>query len=127
MKLKIDNSVRHIHIDASGYNYGRLCSLVAYYLRGKDDILFNKFSKKTSIVEISNISKVNFSKDNKLHNIKFYSHSGYMGGLKERTLGSYISKGRIRECFRISVRRMLSKTNGNRKKTELNLIFKDEK
>ena len=124
--LSSREKTEHIKVDASRYNYGRLCSYVALLLRSKHRVDFNCFNKVNTVVEIFNIEEVKFSKENKLDNKIFYRYTGYIGGLKTRTLRFYLKNNRIKECFKISVRKMLSNTNGYQNIVEKNIHFKNE-
>ena len=118
-------NTEHVTVNAEQYCYGRLCSYVAYLLRSKHRQDFNLFNSNLSntVVLIKNINLVKFSKKDKFTGKKFYRHTGYMGGLKYKTLGEYISSGRIHECFVLSVRRMLKNTNNNQTIVEKNIKF----
>ena len=71
-------------IDAEGQNLGRLATKVATILRGKHKPTFTPHIDCGDNVIIINASKVNLTGD-KLDKKIYYNHSGYTGGLRERT------------------------------------------
>ena len=71
-------------IDASEYNLGRLSTKVAHILRGKHKPTYTPHIDCGDFVIVVNASKVNLT-GNKLDKKIYYNHSGYTGGLRERT------------------------------------------
>ena len=71
-------------IDAEGVNLGRLATRVADVLRGKHKPTFTPHIDCGDFVIVVNASKVNLT-GNKLNDKIYYNHSGYTGGLRERT------------------------------------------
>ena len=71
-------------IDADGLTLGRLATKVAHVLRGKHKATFTPHIDCGDFVIIVNASKVNLT-GNKLNDKIYYNHSGYTGGLRERT------------------------------------------
>ena len=71
-------------IDADGLTLGRLAAKVAHVLRGKHKPTFTPHIDCGDNVIIVNASKVNLTGD-KLDKKIYYNHSGYTGGLRERT------------------------------------------
>ena len=71
-------------IDAEGVNLGRLATRVADVLRGKHKPTFTPHIDCGDFVIVVNASKVNLT-GNKLNDKVYYNHSGYTGGLRERT------------------------------------------
>ena len=71
-------------IDAEGQNLGRVATKVAHILRGKNKPTFTPHMDCGDYVIIVNASKVNLT-GNKLDDKIYYNHSGYTGGLRERT------------------------------------------
>ena len=71
-------------IDAEGVNLGRLATRVADVLRGKHKPTFTPNIDCGDFVVVVNASKVNLT-GNKLNDKIYYNHSGYTGGLRERT------------------------------------------
>ncbi|MCW2631911.1 MAG: ribosomal protein [Pseudonocardia sp.] len=78
-------------IDATDVVLGRLASQAAILLRGKHKAMFAPHMDTGDFVVIVNAEKVAVSgtkRDNKF----VYRHSGYPGGLKQRTVGEMIDK-----------------------------------
>ena len=71
-------------IDAEGVNLGRLATRVADVLRGKHKPTFTPHVDCGDFVIVVNASKINLT-GNKLNDKIYYNHSGYTGGLRERT------------------------------------------
>ena len=71
-------------IDAEGVSLGRLATRVADVLRGKHKPTFTPHIDCGDFVIVVNASKVNLT-GNKLNDKMYYDHSGYTGGLRERT------------------------------------------
>ncbi|MBS0272566.1 MAG: 50S ribosomal protein L13 [Proteobacteria bacterium] len=72
-------------IDATDLVLGRLASIVAKYLRGKHKTTFTPHMDCGDHIIIINADKVRLT-GNKLKDKKFYWHTGYPGGIKERTM-----------------------------------------
>ena len=93
-------------IDAKGLVVGRLASLVAMRLRGKHLPIFTPHVDCGDNVIIINADKVILTgrkRDQKL----YYHHTGYPGGIKERT-AKFILEGRFPErIVEKAVERML--------------------
>ena len=71
-------------IDAEGKDLGRVATQAAHILRGKHKPTFTPHVDCGDYVIIVNASKVNLT-GNKLDDKIYYNHSGYTGGLRERT------------------------------------------
>ena len=71
-------------IDASGKILGRIATKAAHILRGKHKPTFTPHVDCGDCVIIINASEVNLT-GNKLDDKIYYNHSGYTGGLRERT------------------------------------------
>ena len=93
-------------IDAKGLVVGRLASLVAMRLRGKHKPIFTPHVDCGDNVIIINAEKVVLTgrkRDQKI----YYHHTGYPGGIKERT-AKFILDGRFPErVVEKAVQRML--------------------
>lgn len=72
-------------INAEGKTLGRLATEVAVLLRGKRKPEFAHFVDCGDFVVVINAEKINVT-GRKLEQKKYYSHSGYPGGLKVKTL-----------------------------------------
>ena len=84
-----------VMIDASGLVVGRLASLVALRLRGKHKATFTPHVDCGDNVIIVNAEKVVLT-GRKLQQKVYYHHSGFIGGIKERSAKS-IMEGRFPE------------------------------
>ena len=71
-------------VDAEGVSLGRLAVKVANVLRGKHKPTYTPNVDCGDYVIVVNASKVNLT-GNKLNDKIYYNHSGYTGGLRERT------------------------------------------
>ena len=71
-------------VDAEGLTLGRLATKVAHVLRGKHKPTYTPHIDCGDYVIITNASKVVLTGD-KLDKKIYYNHSGYTGGLRERT------------------------------------------
>ncbi len=115
-----------ILIDADGVILGRLAAEVATILRGKNKTTFSPSVDCGDNVIIINAEKVKLT-GNKLKNKVFYYHTGYAGGIKERTMG-YILNSRFPErAIQKAVERMLPKGSLGRKQLTNLRLFKGPK
>jgi len=71
-------------IDADGMVVGRLATRVASILRGKNKPIFTPHADTGDYVIIVNAEKIRFT-GNKLEKKIYYRHSGYPGGIKQKT------------------------------------------
>lgn len=95
-------------IDAQDLVLGRLASYVAMRLRGKHLPNFTPNVDCGDNIIIVNAEKVALT-GNKLQDKKFYWHTGYPGGIKQRTMGQIIG-GRFPErALMKAVERMISR------------------
>ncbi|HET8528917.1 MAG TPA: 50S ribosomal protein L13 [Gaiellaceae bacterium] len=94
-------------VDADGQTLGRLATLIADTLRGKRKPQYTPHVDTGDFVVVVNAEKVAVT-GNKLDQKKYYRHSGYPGGLKERSLRDQLER-RPTEVLRVAVRGMLPK------------------
>ena len=78
-------------VDASAYTLGRLASEVAAVLRGKNKPTFTPHIDTGDYVIVVNAEKVQIT-GKKLEQKIYYSHSEYVGGMKEATLKEMMAK-----------------------------------
>ncbi len=71
-------------IDAEGLVVGRLATIVAMILRGKTKATYTPHVDDGDNVIVINAEKVVLT-GNKRANKRYYWHTGYIGGIKERT------------------------------------------
>ncbi len=93
-------------IDAEGLVVGRLASLVALRLRGKHKPTFTPHMDCGDNVIIINAAKVVLTGD-KLKKKVYYHHTGYIGGIKERTAGMIMNGKHPERIVEKAVERML--------------------
>ena len=90
-----DIEKKWILVDAEGLVVGRLASIVAARLRGKHKPTFTPHMDCGDNVIVVNADKAVLT-GNKLDNKKYHWHTGYPGGIKERTARKII-EGRFPE------------------------------
>jgi large subunit ribosomal protein L13 len=78
-------------IDAEGKTLGRVATKAAHILAGKHKPTYTPYVDCGDYVIVVNASKVVLT-GNKLKDKKYYNHSGYPGGLRERTAEVMIEK-----------------------------------
>jgi large subunit ribosomal protein L13 len=94
-------------VDADGKVLGRLASQVAAILRGKNKPIYTPHVDTGDYVIITNADKIVLT-GKKLDNKKYYSHSGFIGGLKEVTYRELIEKKPEFAIYE-AIRRMMPK------------------
>ncbi len=82
---KSDFDQSWILVDANNQNLGRLASKIANRLRGKHKPEFTPNADLGDYVIVINAGKINIT-GKKITQKKYYSHSGYPGGIKEKSL-----------------------------------------
>jgi large subunit ribosomal protein L13 len=95
-------------IDAEGLILGRLCTETARILRGKHKPTFAPHIDTGDHVIIVNADKMVLTSD-KASKKMIYRHSGYPGGISNRSYGDLMEK-KPQEAVRRSIRGMLPKT-----------------
>ncbi len=78
-------------IDATDKVVGRLATEIANVLRGKNNPKYTPHTDSGDFVVVINAEKVRFT-GKKLDQKIYYKHSGYVGGLKERTAREQLEK-----------------------------------
>ena len=103
-----DIEKKWVTIDATGLIVGRLASIVAMRLRGKHKPTYTPHVDDGDNVIVINAAKVVFT-GRKREKKVYYRHTGFIGGIKERTAKS-IFDGRFPErVLEKAVERMLPK------------------
>ena len=92
-------------IDASNAVVGRLATIIAKILRGKNKATFTPHMDNGDFVIVKNIEKIKFT-GKKFQNKKYYRHTGYPGGIKETTPERLFEK-KPSESLKLAVKRML--------------------
>lgn len=97
---------RKLHkIDATGKAIGRIATEIALILRGKNKPEFEPHLDCGDMVEVSNIKDAKYT-GKKLEQKKYYSYSGYPGGLKEKAMGD-LAQTNPGDILKRAVREML--------------------
>ena len=94
-------------VDATGYTLGRLASEVAKVLRGKNKAIFTPHIDTGDYVIVINAEKIQVT-GKKLDQKIYYSHSDYVGGMKETTLREMMAK-KPEKDIELAVKGMLPK------------------
>ncbi len=102
-------------IDAEGLVLGRLASLVALKLRGKDKPQFTPHVDCGDYVIIINADKLALTGQKK-NKKKYFWHTGYPGGIKERTADEVLDGKYPERVLLKAVKRMLPKESPLAKK-----------
>jgi large subunit ribosomal protein L13 len=100
-------------VDANGQTLGRLATRIADALRGKTKPEYTPHCDTGDFVVVVNAEKISVT-GNKRAAKKYYRHSGYPGGLKERTLEEMLAR-RPEEVIRHAVKGMLPRNRLARK------------
>ena len=103
-------------IDADGLVLGRLAAEVAKILRGKHRPTYTPHVDCGDNVIIVNAEKVAVT-GRKLTDKKFYWHTGYPGGIKNRSIGQILSGPHPQRVIEKAVQRMIPRVDhlGERK------------
>ena len=94
-------------VDAEGCTLGRLASNVASVLRGKNKPVFTPHVDTGDYVIVINAEKIKVT-GKKLNQKVYYSHSDYVGGMKETTLREMMAK-KPEKVIELAVKGMLPK------------------
>ena len=94
-------------VDAEGKRLGRLSSEVAAILRGKHKPTYTPHADTGDHVIIINAEKIELT-GNKITDKKYYRHTGYTGGVKERNAYEMRTKY-PEEMLELSIKGMLPK------------------
>jgi large subunit ribosomal protein L13 len=78
-------------VDLDGMTVGRVATRIATVLRGKHKAIYTPHVDTGDFVIAINAEKVTFT-GKKLHDKKYYRHSGYPGGLSEITAEQQLEK-----------------------------------
>jgi large subunit ribosomal protein L13 len=92
-------------VDAEGKTLGRLATQIAERLRGKGKTVYTPHVDTGDFVVVVNAEKIAVT-GNKLDEKMYYRHSGYPGGLRERTLRQQLER-QPTEVLRKAVKGML--------------------
>ncbi len=112
-------------VDGDGMPLGRLASQVAAVLRGKNKPIFTPNVDCGDHVIVINSDKVILT-GKKLDEKMKRTHSGYMGGLKEKSYREYMANDSDKAVYD-AVKGMLPKTALGRQMLKKLRVYKDEK
>ena len=118
-QLKGDERKWYI-IDAKEQTLGRLATKIAVILKGKNKASFAPHLDNGDYVIVTNCDKFSVT-GKKLSDKIYYSHTGYLGGLKEISLENLLEKKPLR-ALELAVYGMLPK-NKLRNKIIKNLVI----
>jgi large subunit ribosomal protein L13 len=99
-------------VDAQGQTLGRLATRIADTLRGKGKPEYTPHVDTGDFVVVVNAEKIHVT-GKKLDDKIYYRHSGYPGGLRERTLRQQLER-RPTEVLRLAVKGMLPRNRLSR-------------
>ncbi|MFA6000886.1 MAG: 50S ribosomal protein L13 [Thermoleophilia bacterium] len=94
-------------VDAKDQRLGRLATRIADSLRGKTKPEYTPNIDTGDFVVVVNASRIAVT-GRKMENKIYYRHTGYPGGLKQRTLAEMMTK-RPEQVIRLAVKGMLPK------------------
>lgn len=97
-----------ILIDAEGLVLGRMASIIANILRGKNKPYFSPNVDCGDHVIVINADKVVLT-GKKMDNKNFFWHTGYPGGIKHRSMRQLLSNSLPDKVVTKAVQRMMSK------------------
>lgn len=113
-------------VDATDVLLGRLSTVVASVLRGKNRLTFTPHLDTDDLVIVTNASKVKLTGKKAIDKI-YYHHSNYPGGLKSITADELRAKN-SRHLTETFVKGMLPKnTSGRKQFTKLNVYGRAER
>ncbi len=95
-------------IDAEGLVLGRLAAVVAERLRGKHKAMYSPYLDCGDHVVVVNAEKVALT-GNKRGQKTYYWHTGYPGGIKQRTAEQILDGAHPERVIEKAVQRMLPK------------------
>lgn len=96
-------------VDAAGLRLGRVATLVARTLRGKDKPMYTPYADTGDFVVVVNADKVVLSGRKEEQKV-YYRHSGRPGGLKERSVRE-VREGQPELMLEHAVKGMLPKNS----------------
>ena len=111
-------------IDAKGQTLGRLATVVATVLRGKNKPTYTPHIDCGDYCIVINASEINLTGD-KLNQKMYYNHSGYPGGLRERTAKEMKEKYPV-EMVERAIKGMLPHNALGRKMAKKLFVYADD-
>ena len=95
-------------VDADGVVLGRLATQIANILRGKHKPTFTPHVDDGDNVIVINAEKVHLTGNKRAEKV-YYWHTGYPGGIKQRTAGQLLDGKHPERVIEKAVKRMLPK------------------
>ena len=102
-KSEISNN--WFEIDAKNVVVGRLATIIAKIIRGKNKTNYTPHMDHGDYVVVKNIEQIKFT-GKKFQNKKYYKHTGHPGGIKETT-PEKLHENKPEEILKLAVKRML--------------------
>lgn len=120
-----ENEIKHnwYIVDAKGKTLGRLSTKISTILMGKNKVTYQPDVDNGDGVIVINAKDIKVT-GNKLSNKIYYSHSGYIGNLKESTLKEMLQKNPSK-VITLAVKRMLPKNKLGRKMLTRLKVYND--
>lgn len=119
-----DVTRRWILIDASEAPLGRVATVIATYLTGKNKPMYTAHIDCGDNVVVINAAKLVVT-GNKLQDKKYYRYSGFPGGMKEMTLADKLAKN-PEGVIELAVKGMLPKNKLSADRLARLRVFADE-
>lgn len=117
-----DANKKWYHVDATNAVVGRLATEIAMVLRGKNKPIFTPSTDCGDFIVVTNAEKVLFT-GGKMEQKKYHRHSGYVGGIKTRTVKEQLGRHPELVLFE-AVKGMMPKTALGRKQLSKLKIYK---
>lgn len=116
-----DIQKKWILIDAEGIVLGRLATIVANILRGKNKPTFTPHMDMGDNVIVINADKIQMT-GNKREDKRYYWHTGYPGGIKFRTARQVLEGNHPTRVVEKAVERMITRNSlGRQQMTNLRI------
>jgi len=113
-------------VDARDLILGRMASQIALRLRGKHKPIFSPHLDCRDCVVVINADKIKLT-GNKLKDKKFYWHTGFPGGIKERSMEALITGKFPERVVQKAVERMITRGPlGRQQMTHLKVYAGDQ-
>ena len=93
-------------IDAKNAVVGRLATIIAMIIRGKNKPTYTPHMDDGDFVVVKNVEYIKFT-GKKYTDKKYYRHTGHPGGIKEMTPEKFLEKNKPDEFLKLAIKRML--------------------
>lgn len=123
-KSELENN--WFHIDATNAVVGRLAAAISKILRGKNKATYTPNMDTGDFVVVTNVEKIKFT-GSKFTDKKYYKHTGWPGGIKERTPVNFVERNKPEEILKLAVKRMLPRGPLAKKQLTKLKIYSSEK